>query len=182
MRASLGQIRYFRDRRVQLPGRPVDNENTSDMVADVLANIYGSWRVGAGLQWDLDDGTTDKSSFSVRWQPDRRRIVNASYRFVRGTSEQTDFSFRWPLSANWGTVGRWNYAPADDRTLEAFLGFEYESCCWALRAVGRRYLNDSSGGYNTGLFLQLELKGLAGVATSGADFLERSIPGYATGY
>lgn len=182
VRASIGQIRYFRDQRVQLPNQPRNNENSSDLVADVLANIYGNWRVGAGVQWDLEDGTTDKNAFSVRWQPDNRRIINASYRYVRETTEQTDLSFRWPLSRNWGAVGRWNYAPADGRTLEAFLGFEYESCCWALRAVGRRYLNDGQGGYNSGVFLQLELKGLAGIATSGADFLERSIPGYRPGY
>ena len=115
-------------------------------------------------------------------QPDRRRIINASYRYVRDAVEQTDVSFRWPMGTNWSAVGRWNYAPADDRTLETFAGFEYESCCWALRAVGRRYINDTNGGYNNGFFMQLELKGLAGIATGGTDFLERSIPRYRPGF
>ncbi len=181
-RASIGQIRYFRDRRVTLPGSAPDTDDSSDLVADALASINDTWRIGAGFQWNPNDGTTDKSTMSVRWTPDRRRIINASYRFVRDAAEQTDLSFRWPLNTNWSAVGRWNYAPADRRTLEVFTGVEYESCCWALRAVGRRYLSGSDGSYNNGVFLQLELKGLAGIATAASDFLERSIPGYRPGY
>ena len=182
LRASIGQIRYFRDRRVQLPGVPVAKQNSSDLVADFSANINDDWRVGAGGQWDLDDGVTSKSVVNMRWQPDARRIVNAAYRFVRDASEQTDVSFRWPLGTNWGAVGRWNYALPEKQTVEAFLGFEYESCCWAFRAVGRRFLSDAGGGFNTGVFMQLELKGLAGIATGAANFLEQSIPGYRPGY
>lgn len=182
MRASIGQIRYFRDRRVGLPGEAVQSDDSSDLVGDFAVNINDIWRFGAGLQWDLNDNTTNKSTLAVRWQPDRRRIINASYRFVRDAVEQTDVSFRWPMGVKWSAVGRWNYAPDDERTLEVFGGFEYESCCWALRAVGRRYLNNTNGGYNNGVFLQLELRGLAGLATGNSDFLERSIPGYRPGY
>ena len=42
----------------------------------------------------------------------------------------------------------------------------------------RRYLSNSAGDYDTGVFAQLELKGLTGVGRRAVDFLERSIPGY----
>lgn len=181
-RASIGQIYYLRDRQVTLPGRAPETQGSSDLIAEVAANIADRWRASAGLQWDIEESTTDKSVVSLRWQPDRRTVVNAGYRFVRDASEQTDFSFRWPVNANWSAIGRWNYALADERTLEVFGGIEYESCCWAVRAVARRHLATTLGEYNTGLFVQLELKGLAGVATGPGDFLERSIPGYQRGY
>ena len=91
--------------------------------------------------------------------------------------EQTDVSFAWPMARYWRAVGRWNYSLKGDRTVETFAGIEYESCCWGLRLVGRRYLSSLGGEYNTGIFAQLVLKGLAGVGNANA-FLDRSIPGY----
>jgi LPS-assembly protein len=94
--------------------------------------------------------------------------------------EQTDVSLRWPLTEGWSVVGRWNYAVPEEKSLELFGGIEYESCCWGIRAVARRYLNSLDGDYSTGIFLQLELKGLAGIGRGTVDFLEQRIPGYET--
>ena len=137
------------------------------------------------VQWDTGAERTNKASLSLRYQPGPRRVVNAAYRFVRETRfteqnsiEQADISFAWPLLRNWRAVGRWNYALAEATTLESFAGLEYESCCWALRTVVRRYLSSDGGDHTNALFLQLELKGLTGIGRSTVDFLERSIPGY----
>ena len=75
-------------------------------------------------------------------------------------------------------VGRLSYALNDDRVVEAFGGLEYENCCWAIRTIARRFLRNDEGEYNNGLFLQLELKGLAGIGNRADEFLDRSIPGY----
>ena len=66
----------------------------------------------------------------------------------------------------------------EEQILETFAGLEYNGCCWAFRAVARRYLSDSSGNHSTAIFMQLELKGLTGVGEQAVDFLQRSIPGY----
>ena len=102
------------------------------------------------------------------------------------TIEQADLSFAWPLGANLRTVGRWSLALNEDenRTLEAFGGLEYESCCWGMRVVARRFLSGRSGqdgsrdDYSNGLFLQLELKGLTGTGRRTEELLTRGIPGY----
>ena len=44
--------------------------------------------------------------------------------------------------------------------------------------VFRRYLRNSEGDFDNGVFLQLELKGLAGIGRRTAAFLKRSIPGF----
>ena len=106
------------------------------------------------------------------------RVVNLAYRFVRDAVETSDVSFRWPLRHDIGLVGRWNYALADERTIDAFAGLEYNSCCCAMRAIARRFLSDISGDYSTSFFLQLELKGLAGLGRNAEKLLQRSIPGY----
>ena len=59
-----------------------------------------------------------------------------------------------------------------------FAGIEYESCCWGVRFVARRFLTNLKGDYQNGFFLQLQLKGLAGLGQKTVDFLAQSIPGY----
>jgi LPS-assembly protein len=177
-RASIGQIVYLRDRRIQLPGVAIEDDFTSDLVAEVSATIANDWTVNAGTIWDPHANRTERATVGLRYQPAPDTVVNASYRFVRGTAETSDISFRWPVLPDVGVVGRWNYALAKARTLEAFAGVEFDSCCWSFRAVARRHLADVNGEYNDSLFLQLELKGLAGVGRSTERFLERYIPGY----
>jgi LPS-assembly protein len=182
-RVSVGSIIFFRDRKVTLPDTPRETDDTSALVADVSANLDGRWRAGAGIQWDPHETRTDRATVSLRYAPDARRLFNASYRFVRDTVEQTDLSFAWPLANDWRAVGRFDYSLDDKKLLETFAGFEYESCCWGLRLVGRRYLSstqDSAGTadqYNSGIYAQLVLKGLSSFGDA-AEFLGRSIPGY----
>jgi len=177
MRASIGQIRYFRDRKITLPGNLSDTRNGSDIVAEISANMNRHWRASAGTQYNTAANRTNKNTLAVRYQPDGRRVANLAYRFVRGQVEQADLSAAWPLVRNWRAFGRWNYSLKGDRTLETFAGIEYESCCWGLRFVTRRYLANSSGDYNTAFLVQFELKGLAGVGNAN-QFLSKSIPGY----
>ena len=190
-RASLGQIRYFRDRRVVLDeGDGPETTDFSDFVAELEARPARKWRLRASLQYDTDASRTDKNAVHVRYQQDRRSVVNAAYRRVRDMGpeeaiEQADLSFAWPMGSHWRAIGRWSFALDDDteRTLEAFGGLAYESCCLAFRAVARRFLSnaDASGDedrYSNGLFLQLELKGLTGSGGRPDALFTRSIPGY----
>ncbi|MDD9980410.1 MAG: LPS-assembly protein LptD [Gammaproteobacteria bacterium] len=188
--ASIGQIRHFRDRKVSLRGGVPETTNASDFVAEIEARPTREWRLRAGLQYDTDADRTEKSALTARFRPNRRSVINAAYRLVRDidpskTIEQADLSFAWPLGTSWRTLGRWNFALNNDssRTLEAFAGVEYDSCCWGFRMVARRYRRssvriDGEDQYSNGLFLQLELKGLTGVGNNTEAFLTRSIPGY----
>ena len=179
LRGSVGQIFFLRDREIGLSRTdPIQTDGTSDLVAELSARLFPDWRATAGYQWNTDRSRTERNTVRLRYQPDYQRVFNAEYRFVRGAVEQTDVSFRWPVRRNWGIVGRWNYAIPQSRTLEAFGGIEYDSCCWAARAVVRRYLRNNDGDFDNAVYLQLELKGLAGVGKSAAAFLRKSIPGY----
>jgi len=176
LRFDIGQIRYFRDREVTLPGEPVETSDGSPLVAGITATIARRWQAVAGIQWDFDEDQVEKSNFGVRYQPDPLRVANLSYSFSPDNFEQADTSLAWPLARDWRFVGRWAYSLQQNKTVEAFGGIEYESCCWAFRTVLRRYL---SGTQMTNSFLfQLEFKGLTGVGGGTVDFLERSIPGY----
>ncbi len=179
LKASLGQIFYFRDREVNLPGRPDEEDSSSAIVAEVAARFSKAWTSRAGIEYDPHASNTDKSQINVRYQPDNKRVANLSYRRRRADIEQTDLSVSWPLTKQFNLVGRWNYSLLENRTLEGFAGFEYESCCWIARLVARDYINDATDTErNTAVLLQLELKGLTSFGDGVKTFLERGILGY----
>lgn len=176
LRLNIGQIRYFRNREVTLPNEPVETSSGSPLVADVTASLTRQWQVAAGIQWDFSEDRVEKSNASIRYQPDPLRVANLSYSYSPDDFQQADSSVAWPIARDWRFVGRYAYSLQQNKTVEAFAGVEYESCCWAFRTVIRRYLSGTE--MADAFFFQLEFKGLTGVGRSTVDFLERSIPGY----
>ncbi|MGH8247493.1 MAG: LPS-assembly protein LptD [Gammaproteobacteria bacterium] len=173
-----------------------DGRTTDDTLGPVIGefglNLPRDWNLRGELHWEPNDNITEKMVFRAQYRPDDRRVLNLSYRVRRAPSgelqrnpvdiEQTDVSFHWPLGPQWAVIGRWNYAVPESKSLELFGGIEYESCCWGIRAVARRFLSDLDGDYSTGVFLQIELKGLAGIGAKTGDFLHQRIPGYETNF
>jgi LPS-assembly protein len=70
------------------------------------------------------------------------------------------------------------YSLLDEKMLDQFAGFEYGACCWRLRLVGRRFLSNPTGQQSTGVYVQLELTGLASVGSAADALLTEAIPGY----
>ena len=178
---SFGQIFYLRDREVTLPGNGIRDESSSAIIAEINTKLIKNWTIGGDIQWDPNIGnSTEKITMNATYAPIPGKVLNLAYRVRRDTTdiEQSDVSFRMPVNRQWSAVGRWNYAVPEGRSLELFGGLEYESCCWAFRAVARRFLTDVNGVFDTGIFFQLELKGLAGVGKKTVNFLKEQIPGY----
>ncbi len=101
--------------------------------------------------------------------------------------DQHDFSVIWPLAPQWSLISRWQYDYGRNRTLEAFGGFEYDSCCWKLRLINRYWIDYDEVSLNPsrndepdrGIFLQIVLKGLGGVTGNKVEtFLDQGIQGY----
>lgn len=179
LRASLGQAYYFRDRRVTLPSEPQELDGSSSLIAEMATQITKNWTSAATWHWNPHKNMTEHTVLRTRYHPDEDRIINLSYRLRASILEQTDMSWYWPLGNRWKVLGRWNYSLPDQTTLETFGGLEYNSCCWAVRGIVRRYLNNIDGSdYLNGFFLQFELKGLGGVGKKAETFLEQRIPGY----
>lgn len=178
---SVGQIFYFQNRKVTLPGGTVRDEDGSALIAEFNTKFIKNWNIGGDIIFDPHVGNgTEKITAQATYNPAPGKVLNLAYRVRRDATdiEQSDISFRWPVVKNWSAVGRWNYAVPEGRSLETFAGLEYESCCWGARMVARRFLTDINGEFDTGIFLQVELKGLAGIGKKTVDFLKQQIPGY----
>lgn len=178
LRATLGQAIYFDDRRVTVPGENQDNNNQSDMVAELGLDIFRNWNASLGYQWDIDNRETQLAEALIQYRPASNKVVNASYRYRPGILEQASLSAGWPLSRRWSVVGLIDYSLRDSTTLERMVGFQYESCCWAVRMASSRQVNNRDGSKDTAVMLQLDFKGLAGIGSNARNRFEHDILGY----
>jgi LPS-assembly protein len=176
--ASLGSLIYFRDREVTLPGKPVETDDSSNLIGEITMNLGRNWNADAEVQWNPHDSQTDRNNYRLQYKAGPRKLVNVSYRRRRDSQEQADLSFLWPLGQSWHMVGRWYYSLDENETLEAIAGLGYESCCWGAQLTGRSYINNDEDDRNTAIFFQVELKGLGTLGTKVDDVLERGILGY----
>jgi LPS-assembly protein len=175
--ASVGQIHYFRDRLVTLPGRAPKTRAESDIVGELRLSLDPHWSSMARLQWNPKTRQNDVGALRVQYRAGPRKVANAAYLFRRDRIEETDFSVAWPISHHWRVVGRWNYSLRDKQTRETFAGFEYENCCWAFLFLDRRYLRPT-GRITHGIYLELQFKGLGRLGRDLSELLERGILGY----
>lgn len=103
--------------------------------------------------------------------------------------EQAEISAAWPIGRHWSVFARGIYSIQDHEALERFIGFEYRANCWSVRLGARRYVAvrpvlerlgavARTGAQDTGIYLQVELAGLASVGSAPDAFLSETIPGY----
>ncbi|MCR4511224.1 LPS-assembly protein LptD [Pseudomonas sp. 32.2.56] len=165
----------------------------------------GSTRSGSAMfHYQPEDNPNKVVNAGYRYRNDSVRYDEASGNWIVGGGDygtpgtpeyikdyykisQHDFSVIWPIVPQWSVISRWQYDYGRDRTLEAFAGFEYDSCCWKLRLINRYWIdydevslqpsrNDQA---DRGIFLQIVLKGLGGVVGNKVEtFLDQGIQGY----
>ena len=186
LKFGVGEIFYFADRTATLPGQAIQTNRLSNVVAELSGRFNQHFSFSTGIQWDpyTDEFTRGHARLQFINRPDQ--IINLGYHYRQDELIQSDISFRWPIYNNWYAVGRWQYSLKFNTTKESFLGLEKEGCCWRFRIVGRKYINAISDSaeaeLQTGIFMQLELKGLSSFGDKVEEFLEENISGYEKPY
>jgi LPS-assembly protein len=176
--ATVGQTVYFDAPRVALPGEVIVDRDTSDVIAQLAITAWQNWNADVGVQWNPDASERERMHVQLQYRPASTSVVNLGYRYQRDRVDQAEASLAWPVSDRWSLFGRYVYSMQESDALDQFAGFEYRSCCWRFRAVGRRFVSSRTGERDTGIYLQLELSGLASVGSSAVAFLEEAIRGY----
>jgi LPS-assembly protein len=176
--ATIGQRFYFERPRVVLPGESPEMRDASNMVGEIEMTAYRHWSARLAMEWDYDASNTLLGQASIQYRPRRDSVINIGYRYREGLLEQWDASAAWRLSPSWQLFVRQVYSLRDRSSIDRFAGFEYGSCCWRIRLVGRNYVSNRTGENDTSVLLQLELKGLSSVGSSDDTFLRRGIRGY----
>jgi len=194
--ATFGQTYYFQNPRVILPGEAPTTGRRSDFVAQLALTAFQDWSADAGVQWDPQNERSERTTVNLQYKPASDAVLNLAYRYerfvlvqqlVQGVAQpfqqgfdQVEFSGAWPIRRQWNVFTRDVYSLRDHTPLERFAGFEYRACCWRVRLGARRFVNshDPTASQETGVWLQLELAGLASVGSASDASLSEAIRGY----
>lgn len=208
VRLGVGDIIYFADRRVTLcntqeectdyQGNPNNHYRLSPVSGVFDFHVSPIWKFTANTIWNPITKQVDTSNVNLNYQPEALKIINLGYGFARNgdpftginvnTSENnlklTDVSFSWPLINEVSAVGRWSHDWNTNHFQNMMYGLQYDTCCWAVRAVaGRTFTSldpaNNSLEYNSEFYIQFALKGLGNVGNDPSGLLS-SITGYNT--
>ena len=182
----------MRDRKVALPGDPIETKGSSDIIAEITSTIH-NWKFEAGTQWDTKNKITEKDNFSIQYKADSKNIFNLSYRkklnslnpsTTLSDVKHVNTSFIAQISDSISLFAQWDYSLKDKRDITALGGLMYDSCCWQLSLAAQRFLlNDKNQEFDNTIMLQLSLKGFGGVSGNAVkNTLKQSIPGYTEDY
>lgn len=184
IRALVGQRYYFEEQRVTADEQPRTSKR-ADILGGLSGRITRSTSVESLVQYNPNDGETERFNAALRYQPEFGKALNLSYRYARNLRSadgtlglrDVDLSGQWPLWGGWYGVGRVTHSLKEDRVTEAIGGLEYNGGCWVFRAAMHRYVLDSQES-NKAFFFQLELNDLASIGSSPLTLIKRSVPGY----
>jgi len=176
--ATVSQTYYFEPPRVTIPGETSSTRQESDLVAQLGLAGYKDWGLDLALQWNPEDSRSERAQAALQYRPGAESVLNLGYSYQRDRLDQVEGSGAWPVGERWNLFARYVHSIRDSKALERFAGLEYKACCWRVRLVGRRYVSSRTGEQDTGIYLQLELTGLASVGSAADAFLQGSIRGY----
>lgn len=205
LRLGLAQRYLLRDQTVVLPGQscsssdaagcsPVTNR-ISDILLGARVQWSAQWAMDANVQYSPQDRESVRSTLSGRYTPSNYRVLSAAYRLQRGSSEQLDLGWQWPLSdlwasepataragralgpGQWYSVGRINYSLPDRKVVDLVAGFEYDAGCWIGRIVLERLTTGLSSA-NQRMLFQLEFSGFSRIGSNPLKTLRDNVPRY----
>jgi LPS-assembly protein len=170
MTATIGQIYRLTAPRVDLPvaGYSPPSNGSTDTIGNLEYQMSEHWSSALALQYSPAQRAFTRTNFGTYYNDETGRSLGLMYRSRQGVLEQTDVSAALPIFEQWRLSARWRFSLADSQTLESSTGVEYDTCCWAVRTSYRRFLRNTAGEYDSGVYLQLELKGLTRLR-SGSD-------------
>lgn len=178
----VGQIRFFRDREVTLPGQTPETRGFSNLFGELDLRPIPEvvWKTVAEYDPDrpsvgVNEMTNFQSQLTASPGPHRFR---ASYLLRndfsggtrRTTTEEVETSAEMAVAKRWSVFGTFRHSLRFDETLLQRIGFNYDACCYDIGlTLENRVLRRRAGGQEeTTLFLTFSLRTL-GSSKIGTD-------------
>ncbi|MEI6026400.1 MAG: LPS assembly protein LptD [Betaproteobacteria bacterium] len=196
MRLGVVQRLLFSDQRITPDGQPFTGR-VSDLLLLGSTSVIPRWSLEGSLRWNAEDQAAVRSVVTARHDAGESRLLNATYRYNRGLTEQWEFGWLWPLrwspgrampataapapssgcQRRWYSLGRMNYSVRDQRVTDALVGFEVDAGCWTSRLFVEQQAT-GRGLSTTRLMFQLELAGLSRSAAGPLRVLKDNMAGF----
>jgi LPS-assembly protein len=163
--AGIGQIYYFDDRQVTLPGGSPQTQARSNIIALLTTRPNQNWLFHYDTEWNTETEEFDRNTADLTYSRNTQLKLKLAYRYERKVLETAEAGFDWQLSPRWRFRGREIYDLFNKRNQEAELGLRFDSCCWGVAlSVKERFITDLEP-QDRSIYLELELKGLSSIST-----------------
>ena len=161
---SIGQIRYFAERHVELcyqqEGSCVDSPlmlgylspvaKSSPIASRATYKLSPVWVASGDYVWDVYTHSTNNGNVNFHYQPATNHIVSLGYTYLgdgnllelanapiqNNALHQATIAYAWPLTERWSSLGVYSYNISKHYGMASFVGVQYDSCCWAMRLIG----------------------------------------------
>ncbi len=175
---GIGQIIYLSDRKVQLPGDPVETTRISPLFANFSLRFPRDIISDGQIAWNENKRKITHMVLQAAYRPDQKRLISMSYSTTEKVSSEYDLGISWPVGERTRAIARWNYSLSERRNLDSIAGIEYGKCCWRLRALVRQQVTGTGNAQDLSFLLQLELNGLGKLGDNIDALLKSGIYGY----
>lgn len=195
-RLSLGRIVYLNEDNLTTRNNVEADE--SALATEFFWQFSRKWQFSSDIQYNTKTNTTNKSQSSLDYQYSNNQTIQLNHRYSSNVSgknlEQVSVLTSYKLNKDWQLVARVTEDLQNKRSLESYLGLQYESCCWAIRLAYHRhinsnideqdFINENRDEFDSGFMLQFVIKGLGGGKTTvnTEDMFNASIFGYKRPY
>lgn len=176
-RFSIGQNYY----KVENEEASPSELKRSSLVMEFDTRFADNWsfNTGSELNTESEKVEIDKANAAVEYRPEPGKLVQLNYRYINGDIDtpeidQIGSKLSWPLSQNYLLVTSYYHDLSRHRSIENYVGVQYDSCCWGVRLIYERYIKtnyesdlytDAQAKFDSGVKLQFELKGFGSVDT-----------------
>lgn len=197
-RFSLGQIFFLKEPEITDDPLTQDLTSTESMLAsEMIWHWYRRWYVSSALQYDIDSKRLIKSNASIDYRGNENTLLQLNHRYSRAVSgveiQQLGLIGALPLKKDWQLIASYYRDVTNHRMIDANVGLQYESCCWAVRFVARRQIRadfdvaidnlNQLARLDSGFSLQFVFKGFGDKAGFGvSDMLSNGIFSYRRPY
>lgn len=163
---TVGQLRYFSQRRVQLCFRPdgqcedsplflgyvSPTATYSPVASKATYALTSKINASADYVWDPATSATNNGNLNLHYRPKPDRMLTLGYNYLvsgnvfalpevgvqNNALHQITAGYGWPFNEKWSSLGVYSYNISKQYSMLTFFGIQYDSCCWAARLVGGR--------------------------------------------
>lgn len=182
LKASIGQVYYIDDRKVNLDqlrddeDEESEDENTasvdsadtadkSDIFAELNAPITEELELRSFLRFDENDGNLKNITAGLDYHSGSRRSMSLDYFKNDEVSEDVRLQLNWPLTprVQFQTDNRYSLEDEDFRANS--FGLVYDACCWAVGLKATRFIH-TNGEFRESILATFEMDGLGRIQTA----------------
>ena len=182
LNARIGQVFYFKDRRVSLDGSR-DEETSSDAIAELDVWPNSRTKIAARTVYDQEQSELSGKELSMSYS-DNGLAANLGYYFSEDVLEQALVSMAYPMNERWTLIAKIHRSLKFEEPVENLLGISYESCCWGLKILAGQIgdVDEDFAEPDNSIYFEITFKGLSQVGQDIDQQLSDAIPGYKPGF